>query len=409
MLYKAYEVRRSVQDRVNAGLKLQGRTITSLLGPLASSSPVRAALAAGEVAQAMSLTHDRPDFGVESVSVDGVSTAVKQEVVASTEFAELIRFVKADGSSSRQPRVLVVPGLAGHFATLVRGTISTMLRDHDVYVASWRNARDVPLEAGEFGLDEYVDHLVEFVRAVGLGTHVLSVCQPAVACLVAASVMAEEEDPAQPASLILLAGPVDTRVNPGRISRLAERHSLRTLERAMLHTVPAGFAGAGRRVYPGFLQISGFIGMDPRRHLKAFAGLYRDLRDHETAGAARTKSFYEEYFAVLDIPGEFYLQTAQRIFLGNDLPRGQFHYRDRLIDPAVIETALFTIEGGLDEMCCPGQTEAAHALCPGIPERRRRHLLQEGVGHYGVFAGSTFDEQIYPQIRDFVAEASVPA
>jgi polyhydroxyalkanoate depolymerase len=302
--------------------------------------------------------------------------------------------------------VLIVPGLAGHFATLVRSTVSAMLRDHDVYVADWRNARDVPVESGAFGLDDYIEHLIAFVRAIGPGTHLLSVCQPAVACIVAASVMAEEQDPAQPASLILLAGPVDTRVNPSRVSRFAERQSVAALERMAVHTVPRKFAGAGRRVYPGFLQISGFIGMDPRRHLKAFRGLFGDLYRDDMDAAAKTMAFYGEYFAVLDIAAEFYLETAQRVFIANDLPQGNFHFRGRPIDPSVIESALFTIEGSLDEMCCPGQTQAAHALCTGIPEERSQHLLQEGVGHYGVFAGSVFDHEIYPQIRDFVTMAT---
>jgi poly(3-hydroxybutyrate) depolymerase len=409
VLYSAYELRRTVLNRVGAVLNMQERSLGSIPPPLGSTTPVRAARAATQVAQALQLTHERPDFGVTTVSREGRNTDVREEVVTGTPFGELIHFTKADGSWTTQPKVLIVPGLAGHFATLVRATISTMLVDHDVYVAAWHNARDVPVAAGDFGLDEYIEHLMDFLRAIGPGTHLLGVCQPAVACLVAASIMAEDEDPAQPASLILLAGPVDTRINPGRISRLVQRQSVRTLERTMLHRVPRGFAGAGRRVYPGFMQISGFIGMDPRRHVTAFRSLFRDLRVDDIAKAARTTAFYKEYFAVLDIAGEFYLETAQRVFIDNDLPRGQFHWRGRPVDPSAIHSALFTIEGALDEMCCPGQTKAAHDLCTGIPPERRDHLLQDGVGHYGVFAGSVFDGQIYPQIRDFIAMAAAAA
>lgn len=388
---------------------MQARALDAVPAALGSNYAVRAAFAATQVAQALRLTHERPEFGITTVTAADLTVDVHEEVVASTAFGKLIRFVKSDGQSTGQPKVLIVPGLAGHFATLVRATISTMLADHDVYVADWNNARDVPLAAGEFGLDEYIEHLMAFLRVVGPDTHLLSVCQPAVACLAAASIMAEDQDPAQPASLILLAGPVDNRVNPSRIGRFAERQSVATLERIMIHRVPRKFAGAGRRVYPGFLQISGFMGMDPRRHMKAFGGLFRDLRRDDSANAARTTAFYKEYFAVLDIAAEFYLETVQRIFIDNDLPRGRFHWRGRRVDPSVIQSALFTIEGSLDEMCCPGQTQAAHMLCTAIPEERRMHLLQEGVGHYGVFAGSVFDRQIYPQIRDFIALTSSPA
>jgi poly(3-hydroxybutyrate) depolymerase len=407
MLYETYEIRRTARHFLGQVLDDQSRALRAV--PLLQRAyPVRATLAATEVFSALQLTHDRPDFGVESVMSQGIDVDVTQDVVLRRPFASLVRFAKADGSSQGQPKVLVVPGLAGHFATLVRATVATMLSDHDVYVADWHNARDVPVSDGPFGFDDYVAHLIDFLRAIGPGTHLMAVCQPAVACLAAASLMAEDEDPAQPSSLILLAGPVDTRVNPSRIGRFAQRQSTGMLERTMLHKVPARFPGAGRRVYPGFVQLSGFLGMDPRRHLKAFRGLFRDLRRGDTEGAEKTRTFYREFFAVLDIAGEFYLETVQRVFKDNDLPQGRLTWRGREVDPAQIGSALFTIEGALDEMCTPGQTEAAHALCTGIPDERHRHLLQEGVGHYGVFAGSTFESEIYPQIRDFVEMAALP-
>ena len=407
MLYRLYEMQRTSMQLSSLVLDLQAGALRRLPAPLGMSYGVRTALAASELYATLRLTHHRPDFGVQSVMSRGVDVEVREEVVERTAFASLVRFEKADGSSDAQPKVLIVPGLAGHFATLVRATVATMLSDHDVYVADWHNARDVPVDAGPFGLDDYVAHLMGFLQTIGSGVHLMAVCQPAVACIAAASLMAEAGDPAEPSSLILLAGPVDTRVNPSRVSRFAQRQSLSVLERTMLHTVPAQFPGAGRRVYPGFLQLGGFMGMDPRRHVTAFRELFRDLRRGNEESAQRTLDFYEEYFAVLDIAGEFYLDTARRVFQDNDLPRGQFRWRGEDVDPARLTSALFTIEGALDEMCTPGQTEAAHALCTGIPEARRRHLLQEGVGHYGVFAGSTFREEIYPQIRDFVAGTSL--
>jgi poly(3-hydroxybutyrate) depolymerase len=275
-----------------------------------------------------------------------------------------------------------------------------------VYVADWSNARDIPVAAGRFGLDEYIAHLMDFVRAIGPGTHLLSVCQPAVACLAAASLMTEDGDPARPASLILLAGPVDTRVNPGRVGRFAERQSIGVLKHTVIQRVPRNHRGSGRRVYPGFLQVSGFMAMDPLRHVRTFADLFGACRRGDEEATNRIETFYREYFAVLDITEEFYLETAQRIFKDNTLARGDFQWRSRAVDPGVIDSALFTIEGANDEMCPPGQTEAAQHLCTGIPEARRRHLVQEGVGHYGVFAGSIFDTQIYPQIREFIAGAA---
>jgi polyhydroxyalkanoate depolymerase len=249
---------------------------------------------------------------------------------------------------------------------------------------------------------------VSFLRDIGPGCHLMAVCQPAVACLAAAAVMSEDGDPAAPSSLLLLAGPVDTRVNPSRVGRYAARQSMRTLERNVIDRVPRRYAGAGRRVYPGFLQISAFMSMDPRRHMKAFRGQFRDLRRGEVEAAERTLTFYQEYFAVLDIAADFYLETVERVFKENHLPQGRLSWKGRRVDPARITSALFTIEGEHDEICTPGQTEAAHALCTGIPVERQRHLLQAGVGHYGVFSGSTFAREVYPQIRDFIMASALP-
>jgi polyhydroxyalkanoate depolymerase len=407
VLYKTYDLQRGMLDGLGRALEASAAVLTRMPEPVVSSYPMRTALAANRVGRALRLTHDRPDFGVTSVMSGGADADVHEEVVAKTPFGSLVHFVKSSAPGSRpQPKVLIVPGLAGHFATLVRGTVSTMLADHDVYVADWHNARDVPLAAGRFGLDEYIEHLISFLEEIGPGAHLLSVCQPAVASIVAASIMAEDNNQAAPDSLVLLAGPVDTRINPSKVSRFAQRQSISLLERTMLHTVPKRLPGAGRRVYPGFVQVGGFMSMDPGRHVRAFRGAFRNLRKGEADAAKKTLAFYEEYFAVLDIAGEFYLETAQRVFKDNDLPRGQFTWKGRRVDPSRIKSALLTIEGGLDEMCTPGQTEAAHLLCTGIPAERRKHLLQEGVGHYGVFAGSAFENKIYPVIRDFMASAS---
>ncbi len=402
MLYRSYELRRTVRRGVGVLVDGNAALLQRLPAPVNTTSPVRSALAAAQVTRTLQLTHERRSFGIDTVEVDGRAIGVTEEIVSSTAFGSLVHFRKHGSVGSDEPKVLLVPGLAGHFATLVRPTVATMLADHDVYVADWHNARDVPASAGRFGLDEYIEHLMDFLRAIGPGTHLMGVCQPAVACLAAAAIMAQDDDPAQPAALILLAGPVDTRVNPGRVNRHAARQPMRMFER-LVQRVPAGHLGAGRRVYPGFLQLGGFMGMDPRRHVSAFRGLYRDLKDGRSERADRTTAFYDEYFAVLDIAAEFYLETLERVFKNHDLPRGQFYWQGRKVDPALIGSALFTIEGELDDMCRPGQTEAAHALCPGIPAERHAHHVQDSVGHYGVFAGSRFDNDIYPRIRTFIA------
>jgi poly(3-hydroxybutyrate) depolymerase len=354
-----------------------------------------------ETVAALEVTHRHPLFKIESVSIDGNEVPVREEVIASTPFGTLLRFAKA--GEFDQPRILIVAALAGHFATLLRGTIRTLLPDHDVFLAEWHNARDVPTAAGKFGLDEYIEHLMDFLNEIGPGTHLMAVCQPCPLAMAAASLMAEDEHRARPASLILLAGPIDARVNPGPVNAFATKRSLKSLERSVITRVPRPYKGAGRKVYPGFLQAIGFISLAPERHLRAFAGLAIDIVRGSDSEAARTMEFYEEYLSVLDVTAEFYLETAAAIFKNHNLARGEMSSRGRRVNPGAIETALLTIEGENDELCPPGQTRAAHDLCTGIPADRKRHLVQAGVGHYGVFSGTRFDREIYPVIREFVA------
>jgi poly(3-hydroxybutyrate) depolymerase len=352
----------------------------------------------------LQLTHCRPSFRVDSVVRDDQSLPVREETVTSTPFGSLRHF--ATDQSTALPKVLIVPGLAGHFATLVRNTIQTLLIDHDIYVADWHNARDVPVSAGSFGLDDYIQHIIDFLDAIGPDAHLMAVCQPCVPALAAAAVMAADGHPAEPRSLILLAGPVDARINPGRVNEFAAKQSLEKLERFVITTVPWPHRGAGRKVYPGFLQVSGFMGMSPRRHISAFGSLFNDLARSRDDDAARTREFYEEYFAVLDIAAEFYLDTTRVVFQEHDFARGEMVWAGRPVDPTAITRPLLTIEGENDEFCPPGQTEAAHQLCTSIPPELKRHHLQPEVGHYGVFSGSRFEEEIYPEIRSFVASAS---
>ncbi len=357
--------------------------------------------AACDVTVLAGLTHKRPPFKLERVCIDGAEVEVIEEVVAATPFCELLHFKKSNGSI--QPRVLIVAPVSGHFATLLRATVETMLPDHDVYITDWINVRDVPLAAGRFGFDEYVEHVIHFLETLGAGSHVLAVCQPTVPVLVAVAVMAQDDNAAQPATMTLMAGPIDTRINPTEVNQLAMSKPLSWFKKNVLGYVPLRYAGACRRVYPGFLQISAFMSMNMGRHMHSFIEMYANLirRDREKADA--TREFYEEYFAMMDLPAEFYLETVQRVFQEHHLARGIMQYRGRTVDPAAIKrTALFTIEGERDDICSIGQTLAAQDLCTNVRPCKRKHHVQTGVGHYGVFSGRRWDKEVYPLVRDFI-------
>jgi poly(3-hydroxybutyrate) depolymerase len=405
MLYTAYELQRRAGAPVVAASGLTARALHSLPRPLAATPAVRRLRAVCDIASRARPTHDRPAFGIESVPVDGRPVDVVEHAETATPFATLLHFRKP--SVTGQPRVLVVGPMSGHFTTLIRPTIRTLLSDHDVYVLDWHNARDIPVEHGPFGLDEYVAHVMDALRHLGPDTHVVAVCQPAVPVLAAVALLAADGDAAQPRSLTLMAGPVDTRVNPNRVNEMAATRPLASFERRLIDTVPARYPGAGRRVYPGVVQLTAFMSMNPRRHVGAHVQLYKDLVAGNAERAAATRAFYDEYGAVMDVPAEFYLETVARIFQEHQLPTGRLTWRGRPVDPAAItRTALLTVEGARDDICSPGQTEAAHDLCTGIPPERKRHHLQPGVGHYGVFSGSRWDTEVYPVLRDFIAAAA---
>lgn len=364
-------------------------------------------LAAGwEVFSRLRLTHDRPSFGIDSVQAGDKAVPVLEVAVHRTAFCTLQRFVRddlADAVASERPKVLVVAPLSGHFATLLADTVRTLVADHDVYITDWHNARQVPLLEGRFGLDEYVDQVIHFIDLLGPGTHLVAVCQPCVPTLAAVALMAQHGHPAQPRSMTLMAGPIDCRVNPTRVNELATGKPIEWFERNLISRVPWRYPGAMRRVYPGFLQLAAFMSMNPERHQQAFRDLYRQLCDGEEAAATATRRFYEEYFAVNDLPAEFYLETVQRVFQEFNLARGELRVRGERVEPAAIRrTALFTVEGERDDICSIGQTVAAHDLCSGIRPYMKSHHVQVGVGHYGVFSGRRWQTQIYPRVREMI-------
>jgi polyhydroxyalkanoate depolymerase len=399
MLYATYQW----QDDLLAPLRQMARFLgNGGLSHWPVGTHARRQMAAGlEMLSRFELTHVRPDFGIETVPVGNREVPVTEEVALDLPFGRLLHFAK--DIDSPQPRVLVVAPLSGHFATLLRETVRTLLRDHDVYITDWVNARDVPPEAGSFGVEDHVDYLIRFLEAIGPGAHMLAVCQPCVQTLVAVSVMSEDRHPATPRSMTLMAGPIDTRESPTEVNRLATGHPLAWFERNVIAHVPGRFAGRGRRVYPGFVQLSAFMAMNLRRHRDAHQKLHRHLARGEVEEAKKIKDFYDEYFAVLDLTEEFYLETIERIFQRAELAEGTFTWRGRTVDPGAIRhTALLTVEGGRDDICALGQTAAAHELCRSLRPHLRRHHLQANVGHYGVFSGRRWEREIYPVVRNMI-------
>jgi poly(3-hydroxybutyrate) depolymerase len=352
------------------------------------------------------LTHQRPSFGIDSVQAGDHVVPVREVAVQRRPFCTLQRFVREDigeAPDAQRPKVLIVAPLSGHFATLLADTARTMLADHDVHITDWHNAREVPLAAGRFGLEEYIEQVIEFVELLGPGTHLVAVCQPCVPTLAAVALMAQRNHPAQPRSMTLMAGPIDCRVNPTQVNDLATGRPIEWFESNLISRVPWRHAGAMRRVYPGFLQLSAFMSMNPDRHRHAFKELYRQLAEGEQESANATKRFYEEYFAVNDLPAEFYLETVAQVFQQFLLAKGELTVRGERVDPVAIRrTALFTVEGERDDICSIGQTVAAHDLCPRIPPYLKSHHVQLGVGHYGVFSGRRWQQQIYPRVREMI-------
>ncbi len=396
MLYEAYQF----QDDFLAPLRRASRWALALAGPFAL--PGRQSMnAALELISRFELTHASPGFGIESVRVGNRDVPITEEVALGLPFGNLLHFAK--DVDTPQPKLLVAAPLSGHFATLLRGTIETLLRDHDVYVTDWINAREVPVEAGRFGIDEYVDYLIRFLEEIGPGAHVLAVCQPCVQTLAAVAVMSEDQNPATPRSMILMAGPIDVRESPTAVNELATSKPLDWFESTLIAKVPGRFSGSGRRVYPGFLQLMAFLTMNLGRHQEAHRKLYRHLAKGEVEEARKIKDFYDEYFAVLDLTEEFYLETVDRIFQRAELASGELTHRGRRVDPGAIrKTALLTVEGGRDDICSMGQTAAAHELCTSLRPHLKRHHLQANVGHYGVFNGRRWENEVYPVVRNMI-------
>lgn len=401
MIYQGFQVYSDISGPVRAIADLAAAALAQRLPGVPRNVSQRAAAALCEIIARAGLSHRRPAYGIDSVRIDARCVAVREVEVHRTPFCTLLHFEK--GWARTQPRVLLVAPMSGHFATLLRGTVETMLSDHDVYITDWHNARDVSLRHGRFGFDDFIDHLIVFFEMMGPGAHVVAVCQPCVAVLAAAAIMAEDGHPAQPRSMTLMAGPIDTRVNPTEVNRLATSRPLAWFERNLIGVVPLRYTGALRSVYPGFLQLAAFMSMNLQRHLKAQIDLLCHLANGEDRKAAAIRQFYDEYLAVMDLPAEFYLQTVRSVFQEHALPLGQLEWHGRRVDPrAISRTALFTVEGERDDICAVGQTLAAQELCTGLPRYMKRHHVQPGVGHYGVFNGQRWRNYIYPILTEVI-------
>jgi poly(3-hydroxybutyrate) depolymerase len=399
MLYALYQATADLTQPMRAWA-MNAASIAAGAGAIGVGG-LRSAEAACEMITRATLTHRRPAFGIDSVKMGNREVAVREEATLTKPFCTLLRFAK-EGAPA-QPKVLLVAPLSGHFATLLRDTVRVLLPEHDVHITDWANARDVGLWHGRFGFDEYVEHLIWFLEAMGPGAHVVSVCQPCVQTLAAAAIMAEDDHPAQARSMTLMAGPIDTRISPTKVNELAMGKPISWFEQNLIATVPLRYPGAMRRVYPGFVQLTAFMSMNAERHLKAQGDLYRALANGDTAQAATIKAFYDEYFAVLDMAAEFYIETVQRVFQEHLLAKGELDWRGRRVNPrAIRRTALFTVEGERDDICAIGQTVAAHDLCSGLRPYRKKHYMQAGVGHYGVFSGKRWASQICPLVRNTI-------
>lgn len=409
MLYTLYEAGRYAITPWRIAAQVSREFWGSALNPAAGTEFGRGMHAGAEFLAGLTRRHQRPVWGIEAVEISGHTVRVAAEPVWTSPWVRMIRFsrnredLQQAGVRNSQPAVVLVAPLSGHHATLLRDTARTFLKDHEVYVTDWSNARDVPTGDGGFDLEDFVDQLRLMLAVPGGRSHVVAVCQPGPAALACAALMAEDEDPARPASMTFMASPIDTRLSPTAPNRLAEGRPFSWFRSSLIHVVPPPWAGAGRRVYPGFIQLFSFIAMNPHRHRQAHFTYLEHLMKGDGDGIQKHREFYDEYLSVLDLTEEFYLQTIRDVFQEHLLPRGLWRHRGRAVRPdAIHDIGLLTVEGGLDDVCGPGQTQAAQALCTGLSPEWRSEYVQADVGHYGVFNGARFRQDIYPRIRDHI-------
>lgn len=407
MLYNAYELNRAWMTGASAIASIGAEMLNNPALPVGyfGMGPVMAS--ALDVFAHASAPRGKPAFEIEKVNVDGTDHPVTEAIVLHRPFGNLLRFTHT-GLPENAPKLLIVAPMSGHFATLLRGTVARMLERAEVFITDWADAKMVPVEAGAFTLDDYIDYLIGFLEHIGPGTHMMAVCQPSVPALAATALMAEDKHPCRPLTLTMMGGPVDTREAPTSVNDVAMQRPLAWFEHSVIATVPALYSGAGRKVYPGFLQLAGFMAMNLGSHLHSHYLMFKHMVAGDGESADATKAFYEEYRSVCDLPAEYYLQTIEQVFQKHALPKGEFRHGKRLVNLAAItDTALLAIEGENDDISGIGQTKAALKVATGLAESRKRYLLAEQVGHYGIFNGSKWRTRIAPVVEEWMAKNAV--
>ena len=415
MLYQLYEAQRALMSPFSEFASASAKLYEHPLSLFSHTPMAQRVSAAFDLMHRLSKDYEKPVFGINVVEVNGVEVAVQQKVAIEKPFCRLLRFkrftdeTEALTAMKSQPDVLVVAPLSGHHATLLRDTVKSLLQDHKVFITDWTDARTVPADVGPFHLDDYIEYVQEFIRHIGPNVHVISVCQPTVPVLAAVSLMASRGEPT-PLTMTMMGGPIDARKGPTAVNHLAVNKSHSWFENNVIFRVPQNFAGAGRRVYPGFLQYSGFVAMNPERHATSHYDYFQDLIRGDDDSADSHREFYDEYNAVIDLPAEYYLDTIKTVFQDFALPNGTWVVRGEPVRPQDITgTALLTIEGELDDITGGGQTRAAHELCEGIPTSRQFHYDVAGAGHYGIFSGRRWREKVYPEVKNFIARFDAEA
>jgi poly(3-hydroxybutyrate) depolymerase len=401
MLYTAYEMQKSWLAGASVMAATTAEILNNPLNPMRYLGGSEMIASAFEVFAHASAPRGKPDFGLDTTLIDGELVDVQEEIVLRKPFGQLKRFVREGGEGD--PRILIVAPMSGHFATLLRGTVERLLPGHDVYITDWRDAKFVPASAGRFDLDDYVDYIIEFMEHIGVGAHMLAVCQPSVPAYAAAAIMSSGKHPCRPKTLTMMGGPVDTRKAPTAVNTLAMDRPYSWFEQTVIATVPAPYAGAGRKVYPGFLQLSGFMTMNLGNHMVSHWEMFKHLVEGDDDSADMTKAFYDEYRSVCDMTAEFYLQTIDVVFQTHQLPKGEMMHRGVKVDPAAIkDVALLAVEGERDDISGLGQTKAALEIATSLPEAMKQYHIAEGAGHYGIFNGSKWRDQIAPIVEAWI-------
>ncbi len=404
MLYSLYEFQHIAMTPFRMMSETARELLTHPLIPMTYTHLGRSVVAGLEVFDSATRYRSKPEWELTHTKINGREVPLKLVRAGGNAFCDLIHF-KRVGVKRSDPKILLVAPMSGHHATLLRGTVEALVPDHEVYVTDWVDARFVPSEAGPFGIEDYLDTLIDFMKRLAPDLNVMAVCQPAPLVLAAVSLLAQGDDPAQPKAMILMGGPVDTRAAPTAVTRFAESRPMSWFERSLIAEVPTYYPGGGRAVYPGFLQLGGFLSMNPSRHFESHVKMFRHLIQGDGDSVESHRRFYDEYLAVMDVPARYYLETVDHVFKRHSLPDGKMTWRGETVDPgAIAKTALMTVEGELDDISAPGQTIAAHAMCSGLDQSKHENFLQPGVGHYGIFNGRRWREKIKPAIGAFVRE-----